>query len=859
VARQALERAYKTARNYAALADLALADLKEAPDPHAKVRAYERLAFIDGELRGEAESARLGYESIIEVDHAHHPAMRVLEKHYLSEQAWAELVALYEQMGLTAQDPAFAVAVHLDRARLRRRVGLPGNAAEVEAAVDNDYRLALFKDRRARPALRHVYARARAAHDLFQMADMAAALADAVGDDTRTAAVMLTRAAEALVENDHAEDARTRFQQALERMPMHLPALVGLSDFALAKGDFALAVQATERTGQVLRDPAARAHYWLVAGTLAQEKLGERGRAVEDLRQALAADPRSHEAFSRLEHLYRELSDWSALATLYQERLQVETDGTRLMALHLLLARIFRDELKDRDRARAELKSVLSQEGAHPEALQALADLQFEDQHWPEAAETLIRRARAEKSRIALKDIFFKLGIIYSEHLPDPKRAVAAFTRVLQVTPDDVVALEHLSSLHLKEWEWKGALQATMRLAELERDRHKRIVHLHRIAKIYEEGFKDARHALDALRRALEIDPMYMVSIGELAKFFDRQSDVQSMRVHLDRAGARVRQMLDQNPYDANAYHSLFKIFLWRRAPDRAAITAGVLDWLGELESDERAQLQKLTSRENYPGSALADLTLDETLFDARVPAGFRNLFRLLDDALGKMFRADVKRLGVQRSEKLPRAGHALRDLANRVAADLGVRDFDLYVTAAHPTALVVELTDPLSVVIGNRVIEGAHEQELRFLLGRCFKMIQSHMALPMRLTPDDLGLLVGGIVRQFVPDFVPQGFDEAQVVAEAGRMARIIPKKMHSELLPFALECASQSLDLKQIGPSLVHTANRAGLLACGLPGPALNAVRRLQDEAQLRALLRFSVSEELAELRRQLGTSIG
>ena len=122
-------------------------------------------------------------------------------------------------------------------------------------------------------------------------------------------------------------------------------------------------------------------------------------------------------------------------------------------------------------------------------------------------------------------------------------------------------------------------------------------------------------------------------------------------------------------------------------------------------------------------------------------------------------------------------------------------------------------------MVIGNKVVEGAHELELRFLLGRCFKMIQSHMALPMRLTPEDLGLLVGGIVRQFVPDFVPAGFEEAQIVAEAGRMARIIPKKMHGELLPFAMECASESLDLKQIGPSLVHTANRAGLLCCGLP----------------------------------------
>ncbi|HEX4459041.1 MAG TPA: hypothetical protein VIA18_13785, partial [Polyangia bacterium] len=213
VARQALERAYEAARNHSALADLALGDLKEAADPQAKVAAYERLAYIDGELRGDRQSALLGWESILEVDHANHTAMRILEKHYLLEQRWPELVALYEQMGLTAVDSAFAVAVHLDRARLRRRVG-EVSEEERTAAVANDYRLALFKDPRSRTALRHVYARARAARDLLPMAETAAALAEAAGDDPRTAAVMLTRAAEALVELDRADEARTRYEAA---------------------------------------------------------------------------------------------------------------------------------------------------------------------------------------------------------------------------------------------------------------------------------------------------------------------------------------------------------------------------------------------------------------------------------------------------------------------------------------------------------------------------------------------------------------------------------------------------------------------------------------------------------------------
>ncbi|MCA1663793.1 MAG: hypothetical protein LC659_05920, partial [Myxococcales bacterium] len=275
LAREALDRALQASKNLSALADLALSDLKDAPDPQAKVAAYERLAFLDGDLRGDPNAALLGWESILEVDHAHHVAMRVLEKHYIGEQRWPELVALYEQMGLGAADAPFAVAVHLDRARLRRRASDEVSPEELTAAVDNDYRLALFKDRRCRPALRHVYARARSSHDPTQEADAAGALADATPDDARTAAVMLTRAAEALVELDRADEARARFEAAIERMPTHVPALVGLTDFALVRGEWARASHAAERAGHALRDQAAKSRYLTLAGALAQDRLEE--------------------------------------------------------------------------------------------------------------------------------------------------------------------------------------------------------------------------------------------------------------------------------------------------------------------------------------------------------------------------------------------------------------------------------------------------------------------------------------------------------------------------------------------------------------------------------------------------------
>jgi tetratricopeptide (TPR) repeat protein len=699
--------------------------------------------------------------------------------------------------------------------------------------------------------------------DLAKEAELSARLADTVftDGDGRSAAVLDTRAAEALELLDRAGDARQHFRRANERGGgAHLPALLGLLDSALAQGDWDTAESAAAQAGAAFVQPAARARTLLLAGAISVEKLHDPRRALPALGQALEVEPRSLEAFRRLRQVRIELGDHAALADLYRKRLEVETDGRRLIALHLELAKLARDQLGDPALARRELQAVLAEDANHLEALKMLGDLAWAAGEWAEAADALIKRARVEKSRTEMREIFVRLGTIYGDQdkLYDAKRAIACWSRVSKADPTDLVALEYLSTLSMREWDYQGALDATRRLAELDPDKLRKIGHLHRVAKIYEEGFKDARHALEAYRAALELDPMHLPSIGELARFFDRQTDVQSMRVHLDRTIVRVRQLLDRDTFDPTALHALFKIFTWRRAPDRAFMAAGILEHIGQADADEKALLARAHGRDLQPGSAFADPALDDALFDARIPAGFRHIFRLLDEALSKPFRTDLKKLGVGKHERLPPRGHAIRDIMNRIAADLGLRELDLYVTSAHPTALIVEITEPLSVVLGAKLVEGAHEAEVRFYLGRLLKMVQCHMALPLRLAAEDLAVVVGAIVRQFIPDFVPAGFEEKQIATEAARLAKVIPKKMHQELFPFAMECASPTLDLRQLGPALVDTANRAGLLAAGSMPPALTALRRLGDEAQVRALVRFSMSDEFAELRRQLGTMI-
>ena len=864
VYRDALERTLERTGDTARLSDLALGDLKEAPDTRSKVAAYERLAFIDECLRHDVASAHLSYESIAELEHHDQDAARRLERRLVEERRYVDLVHLYDGMGIAAQDPAFAVALTLERARLRSRVTGEGlDPADLDAAIDNDLRLALFQDPCSLPALRQAYARSVERRDVAGRLELAVRLAElaaaAVPPDGRASAVFCTRAAESLLALGRDDDAGNRLVAAMAREESHLPALLIQLEIALRRDDSASAADAAEKVQRVQREPVARREAGLLAAALAAGPLADRARAVRLLRAALEADPRAELAFTRLRELLQADAAWPQLGELYAQRLGVELDGRKLLELRVEMAQLQRLHLANTVRAREELEAALRQDAGHLAALLYLADLEEQEGNHQAAADLLLRRAKIEKQREPLADLLFRLGELYVRHLADAQRGTACLVRVLQLQPDRKAALELVAEAYTAAANWAGVLGALQRLAALETDQVRRVALLHRAAAVQEDGFKEPRQALMLYRAALELNPTYLPAVEALGRYFDRQSDVQSLRVLVDTTARRLRQGLTGGPRDASVFHSLFRIFTLRRAPDRAAMAAGVLEWMGAIELDERTALERLRTRDQAPHAALADPVLDDYLFDARVPAGLRHLLRMLDEVLAKSLRADVKSLGLSRSDRLPRSGPVVRDVANRIAADLGLRDFDLYVSPALKYDAILELTDPVALCIGQPLIDGAHELELRFLFARHFKMAQLGLAVPLRLEPHALAALVAGVVRQFLPDFQPAGIDANLIAAETTRIGKLVPKKLLAELHAFALECATPTFDLLAIRPGLAAAADRAGLLAAGAPGPALTMLERMGAADAARALAIFAIGDELPQLRQLVGTSIG
>ena len=843
----------------------------------AKVAAYERLAFIDGELRGDARrgAARLRVD--------HRDRSRAPRRHARAREALSARAALARAgRALRADGP------RRRRSGVRRRRAPRSRAAAPRASGRRACRRPSSSRRRRQrlspgavqgsrargPRLRHVYARARTGHDLAQVADAAGAAGrrrrrrrahrGGLPHPRRRGAGRARaprRRARALRSGRRARCRRTcRRWSASPTSALRHERLGAPPSHA--------AEQAPARR---CATPTRSARFLLVAGALAagshRRCRGALDRALSLCRQALAAEPRSVEAFARLE---RSLHELARLPGARRALSAPPRDRDRRRQADRAAPRCWRASPATSCRiasARApSSRRCLQQDAAHPEALAALADLQFEDEQWAEAAETLIRRARVEKSRTALKDIFFKLGIIYSRAPARSQARGRLRSRACCRSPR-----RHRRARAPVEPARQGvglegrARRRRMRLAELERDQHKRVAHLHRVAKIYEEGFKDARHALDALRdgaRDRSDVPAVDRRAGQVLRSpVGRAVDARAPRSHL---GARAPAARARIPTTPAPIHSLFKIFGWRRAPDRAAMAAGVLDWLGAADADEKAMLAEAHRARQLSRARRSPIRRSTRRCSTRAcrPAS-ATCSACSTSRCAKMFRADVKRLGVgaqreaaalgpraarRRQPHRRRSRHArLRSLRHRGAPDGAHR-------RAHRAARRSSSA--------TRSSRARTSSSCASSSGGCFKMIAvPHGAADAAVGRGSRRCSSARIVRQFVPDFVPPGFDEAA----GGRRGGGAWRKHHPEedarralavRARVRLGVARPEADRPVAGrtPPTAPACSAAALL-----GPALTALKRLGDEAQLRALLRFSVSDELAELRRQLGTAIG
>jgi hypothetical protein len=232
----------------------------------------------------------------------------------------------------------------------------------------------------------------------------------------------------------------------------------------------------------------------------------------------------------------------------------------------------------------------------------------------------------------------------------------------------------------------------------------------------------------------------------------------------------------------------------------------------------------------------------------AGLQGGARHLLRVLGPAIHRVSRPDLRRWDVGRGNRLAKGTEA-RDALEGLAADLGVRGFECYVTNVQPFALAIEPGDPPAVIVGAELLTMGLPA-IRFAAGDVARLMETHFDLLLEQGPMDSAALLAAIVRHFLPEFRPPFGDPAALSAAESRVSRALHRTPRADLAPFASEIAG-AFSPEGLFVDAEEAGARAGLLASGDLSAALTVIAARAGRANLplSAILEIPVAARLVD----------
>jgi hypothetical protein len=819
-------------------------------DPRARLEAYERLADLDELGRGDAASAVLWHQSILEEHPQFLPSLRRLEQ-------WLIEAGRSDELELIAAGIAKAVEGGESLAHAHLATRLKTRAAPWQAAIE----LVKLAYRQKDPplwALREMEAHAAFANDAVIEVDVARQLLERTRRPLESATIAL-RAAEAAMRADDLPLASELLSGASKAYPNHLVVQRTLAELADRISDFPTAAEAWEAVAALSTVPEHQLEASYRAGVLFIDHLDAKSRGRASLETAAKIDVTYQDLFARLQAVYVAAADREALAWLLEARLADVSDPNERVELEIVRGRTLA-EIGDVQTARRALEFALDASPDHPDALKAFADLSAKEGDWAAAEQALIRLVRLVPDSAEQAALYMRLGDLYDQNQPNPERAELAYREVLRRVPGDEVAQERLVDIYSRTGEIAKAIETAQALyasAATHEAKRKRTVEL---ARVYEQVARDPKKSETLLEGARKEAPGDVDLLAALVGFHRRAGKGAAVTLLLDRTASDARRALSTGRFELGLFTTLAAVARLRERGEAAAIAEATL-----------AAVEGRPSELPAAGTRAADSGLDDAIAPDLLTPAFRALLAKAGEVLDAGVPIDLKGLRVM---PLPLSSSGPYAETKDLARAFGLAEVEVFVSPALGAVCVPASSYPPQIVIGQPLLSSSEDAVRRFLLTRALKIVRAKACALSRSAPIDLLPLVNAFLLLFAPDWQPTQADNAKLRDMHARLSRAKPARLDPEIGALTLEVIG-SLGNRT---STLHTVvngwgNRVALLACGDLSTALSAIARaaghssgpaatgpervtwIGRNAEARDLVVFTMSEAYAEVRAKLG----
>lgn len=834
---------------YESVAERAFDALKSAETDMARAQAYDALAELDSTFRHDVASAVLTYQAILEIVPGHATSLRVLERYFVEQGRAEELLAIYDKLIGTLQDPDAVASLAHTAARLAMQQA-EGDVAAGAPYVRKAFERGAYDDR----LLAALEAEARRSGGLEEFVTVLALRAERA-EDPAEKALHHTRRAEALLLLGRRDDALAATLAALESHPTMASGLRLYAQIRTLDGAHEDAASALEQYANAVDGSELATIARIDAATLWQDQLGnaERARAVLD--RVLEEDPAHPVAFPRMLDALASLGDRVAERQRIEARLSRGAEKDESLRLRLRVASIAEDE-GDNAGARQQLRQILTLDEGHADALRTLVRLSRVAEDWPAVADATIRLARVSSDASERTELLFALGEAFDGPLQSPQKAETAFKRVQQMSPEDIRPVRKLADLYARTGQ--GDNEAAMLEVLVSRagsESESRALRI-RLAAVLSERLDRGAQAESVLRAALEIDPTNLDTLRAFARLYMRMQRPDALADLLDSAAAGLRGALVADLQDVASFEVLADVLKLRGHADGARVVAAIGNAIG-LQSE---RLKATWAQPTLQGAGVNAISHEalELLAPPSISPAHRELLRLGAEVLERLQPFEP---GAMRAEKLGARPHPLRAHIDLWAKRYGIENIEIYLGPPQPIGVLPIGRNPAAVMVG---VDLTDTPAARFAVARAMTIVAMSLSLFVRLPPLKVTLLMAAMGRQFDPMFMIDGVDMSQVDDLARRITRVLQRPVHAEMQPHAISVFERrAIDGDTLRNGTLELAARMAVLAggdfeaavAGLAVEGSTLTEQLRSATDVGKIVRVALSDRFLEARRMGG----
>lgn len=526
----ALERLYTRSGAHQDLVELHRDASQRAMDPVARKAALYKIAAIHDEVSSDAGKAIEAYREIREVDPQDATAIAALDRLYVREGRWDELVELLGECLADARTTAERVSIEHRLGTLQEEklgnasvavdhyegaLGLdaghgPSIAALERLVMDGDHRYRIAK------ILEPIY---RAQDEWRKLVVITDAQLEFINDrDERVARLREI----AQIHEARGGDLRLAYR-ALARAVVEEPGgreLRGeLERIATMLGSFGDLVADLEKALAATYDVATQIEILERVATIQDSRLGDPRAAIVAYRRILEADESNADALEALEALHMLIGDWEGLVAVLGDKAdKAGEDAARKKEL-LRIAEILEDLVSDSARAVAAYERVLEVDPDCVPALEALDRLHGAAAAWGELVPVLRRRLEVGGlSAPDRRELQARIAQVLHGQLQDRPEAILAWRAVLDENRGDEEALSALDVLLQADGAWADLYENLSAQIEAAAGPAHRVPLLLRQGALLAKELGDPERAIDAYQNVLAIDSADATAIEALTR-----------------------------------------------------------------------------------------------------------------------------------------------------------------------------------------------------------------------------------------------------------------------------------------------------------------------------------------------------